>query len=226
MTEPSFVLYDAGRRSGLPNGRYEYRVWPRQVHPAVSYLQRRWALVSAERRSDIYLLSTPRNSNLVKLRNSQQLEIKRRHQDVGTIQYWTMPVSAEFPLATTHQDQVAQALTLRRGLTTKAGQSPAHFLASLPAQTPTVDSHRVQKSRLVFERGACRAEVCRVGFGRWSGLSIALESPSLPSIATAMDDLQLGTLPNRSYGEMIELLCGAFPARCRLQLQFQPDERR
>ncbi|SRR6056297_168421 len=226
MTEPSFVVHASRRSSGLPNRRYEYRIWPRQTHPAVSYLQRTWRLVAAEHRNDIYLIPTTRNPALVKLRNGQQLEIKRRIRDVGTIQLWTMPVSTGFPLANAHRAQLAQALALSGGFNVEAGQSPAHLLAALPARAPALVSQMVRKSRLIFRRGNCRAEICRVAVDSWTGLSIALESTDLSSVAIAMDDLQFGQLRNRSYGEVLGLLCGLHPAGSRLPIQFQPHERR
>jgi len=64
----------------------------------------------------------------------------------------------------------------------------------------------VCKSRLLFETGGCRAEICRVSVAGWRGMTIALESGDLAALVGALDDLRLGGLPNRSYGEALARL--------------------
>src|SRR6056297_85298 len=134
MTGAGFVVLAARRGAGPRDGRYEYRVWPRQPHPALSRLQRTWPLVAAERRSDIYLLPTAPGRALVKLRDGERLEIKRRTHDVGTIQHWEMPVSARFPL---RRRRSPRRPCGNRGCfsigATAAPRSPAPPLAAGPA---------------------------------------------------------------------------------------------
>ncbi len=213
MIGAPFLLYGPGSASRHPDARYEYRVWSGGMHPTLSHLHRGWALVAAERRSDIYLLGQQPGRFLVKLRSGQQLEIKRRMRDVGTIQHWTTPVSAEFPLSAGDRAALSEALGLCGGLNREASLSPAHLLSVFGAGENGVISQMVRKSRLLFERSGCRAEICRVGVGGWTGFSVALEAAALPAIARATEELRLGTDPNRSYGDMLASLAGRQRAR-------------
>lgn len=203
MTDTAFVIRRSRPRAPPDRGRFEYRVWPRVPHPAVSLLLRDWPQTGAERRSDIYLLHPAGDRTLVKLRGGRRLEIKRRDADVGTVQHWTMAGSAEFPLAPAVRGELAAALSLPADLPQAAGRSPAHLLAALAGAGARVVPQTVDKSRLLFREADCRAEICRVSFAGWRGVTIALEAKGLPSIAAALDDLHLGALPNRSYGEAL-----------------------
>ena len=196
-------MTDTRRTSNPSEGRYEYRIWPGSGHPAIAVLNGAWTLSSAERRSDIYLLNPASDRVLVKLRSGDRLEIKRRGRDVGSIQHWSMPLSTEFPLAASDRNRLAEALCLRRILPEVAGQSAAHLLSELATRDGRVIPRTVTKSRLLFRTSGCRAEICRVGVGRWSGKTIALEAEDLASVAHAMDHLLLGSLPNRSYGDAL-----------------------
>lgn len=226
MTGAGFVVQSAGRAPGPPDGRYEYRIWPQRLPSAVSRLQHGWPFVAAERRSDIYLLQPKSDVVLVKLRNGQRLEIKRRKRDVGTIQHWTMPVSTGFPLGVSDREALSEALVPRGELDVESGLSPAHLLAALRAQAPAMVAQPVRKSRLLFGDGDCRAEICRAVVGDWAGLTVALEAASLPSIAHSIDDLQFGRFPNRAYGEVLGPVFGPRPARPGLLIHAQPHERR
>lgn len=226
MMGVGFVVHAPGQADRAADARYEYRVWLGPADPAVSHLQRSWPLVAAERRSDIYLLGPRPDSVLVKLRDGRRLEIKKRTRDVGTVQRWTMPVSAGFPLATGPRAALADALGLRGGLDPDTGLSPAHLLSALGADGNDVVSHTVRKSRLLFARGGCRAEVCRVAVGGQTGLTVALEATALPPIARAIDDLGLGAHPNLSYGDMLGSLAGLRRGRPRILVHVQTQERR
>src|SRR6056297_2156956 len=215
MTETAFLIRSRTRRSATQQqGRFEYRVWPGSSHAAVSLLHRLWPFTDAERRSDIYLVHPASDWMLTKLRGGRRLEIKRRDSDVGTVQHWSMPISAEFPLTPARLGDLAVALSLRGALPASAGLSPAHLVAELAALNTKVHPQTVQKSRLLFQNGRCRAEICRVSIAGWKGLTIALEATDLPAIAAALDDLHLGTLPNRSYGEVL-MRFGSAQARHR-----------
>lgn len=203
MTDTAFVIRRARNGASPQESRFEYRVWPRSSHPAVSLLHRFWPLTDAERRSDIYLVHPASDRTLVKLRDGRRLEIKRRERDVGTVQHWAMPVSTEFPLTPARLRDLAVALSLRGDLSETAGLSPAHLVAEHDAFSTTVVPQAVRKSRLLFRVGSCRAEICRVSIAGWRGLTIALDSPDLPPLAAALEALHLGTLPNRSYGEAL-----------------------
>lgn len=203
MTDTAFIIRRPRRASTSQAGRFEYRVWPRASHPAASLLHRHWPLTDAERRSDIYLVHPASDQTLIKLRGGRRLEIKRRDRDVGTIQHWSMLVSTEFPMTAARRRDLALALSLREDLPQTAGLSPAHLLMALNACDSQVVPQTVQKSRLLFRTGDRRAEICRVTIAGWRGLTIALEAPDLPSIATSLDELHLGQLPNRSYGEAL-----------------------
>jgi len=226
MTGTGFVVHPRPRASSASDARYEYRVWVGLAHPVVSQLQRRWPLVAAERRSDIYLLGPRPDRVLVKLRDGRRLEIKKRMRDVGAVQRWTMPLSAGFPLAAGPRAALAQALGQRGGLAPETGLSPAHLLAAFATERTGVVSHTVRKSRLLFERGGCRAEICRIAVSGRTGLSVALEAAALPPIARAIDDLGLGTHPNRSYGDMLGWLAGLRRARPAVLNNLQTHERR
>lgn len=217
MIGADFVCHAAGRSPGAQGARYEYRVWLGPEDPVVSQLHRGWPLVAAERRSDIYLLGHNPDRVLAKLRDGRRLEIKRRGRDLGTLQHWSMPVSTGFPLSAGARGALAEALSLRSELDADSGRTPAHLLSALGAAGGGVMSFRLRKSRLLFKRGECRAEVCRVATGGRTGLTVALEGPALEPVAQAIDDLGLGARPNLSYGDMLQHL--ARPPRmprCRL----------
>ncbi|SDC03452.1 hypothetical protein [Ruegeria marina] len=206
MTPREFVISESIQAPTGNDGRYEYRVWPRPGHPAIAILNSNWPLVAAERRSDIYLVHAASDRILVKLRSGRRLEIKRREGDVGRIQYWTMPFTSEFPLTASGRHRLAGALSLHGDLPRAASLSPAHLLAAIDARDGRVFPQTVRKSRMLFRNGGCRAEICRVAVGGWTGRTVALEAPDLPSIALAIDPLHLGTLANRSYGDALSRL--------------------
>ena len=226
MSRAGFVVHRPRRESSEPVARYEYRVWFGAADPAVSRLQCRWTLVAAERRSDIYLLGPEPGRVLVKLRDGHRLEIKRRMHDVGTIQLWTLPVSTGFPLAAGHRATLGDALGIDGGLSPETGLSPAHLLSAFGAEGTGLISRTLRKSRLLFERGGCRAEICRVAAGGWTGLTVALEGTDLPEIALAIGDLGLGRFPNRSYGDILQRLSGLRRAGSRGLIYLQTHERR
>lgn len=206
MTETAFLLGRVRTRRACHDTRYEYRIWPGTPHPAVAMLHRLWLLTQAERRDDIYLMHAASHRLLIKLRAGRRLEIKRRHRDVGNVQNWSTPVSVGFPLGARSRADLSRALGLYKGLARAAGLSPAHLLAALGASEEAVAPQTVCKSRLLFETGGCRAEICRVSVAGWRGMTIALESGDLAALVGALDDLRLGGLPNRSYGEALARL--------------------
>lgn len=225
MTETAFLLGRGRARPARSDRRYEYRIWPGPPHPAVALLHRFWPLTEAERRDDIYLMHPHGHRLLVKLRAGRRLEIKRRHRDVGNVQNWSMPVSKGFPLGPRTRADLTRALSLRKGISRAAGLSPAHLLAALGTSDDGVTLHTVRKSRLLFGTGACRAEICRVSVAGWSGMTIALESADLPALVAALDDLRLGGLPNRSYGEALGRLCSLRMRRQAARVALKLTER-
>ena len=218
-------MTDTRRTSNPSEGRYEYRIWPGSGHPAIAILNGAWRLSSAERRSDIYLLHPASDRVLVKLRSGDRLEIKRRGGDVGSIQHWSMPLSTEFPLGASDRNRLAEALCLQSILSEEAGQSAAHLLSELVTRDGWVIPRTVTKSRVLFRTSGCRAEVCRVGVGRWSGKTLALEAEDLVSVAHAIDHLHLGSLPNRSYGEALLRLVAPHASGCGLLVRKPVRER-
>ncbi len=225
MTPPGFVISGRPQAQARAGGRFEYRIWPRAGHPAIAMLNAGWPLVAAERRSDIYLLHAASDRMLVKLRAGDRLEIKRREADMGAIQCWSMPVSEGFPLTAAARHGVARALDLPAGLPEVAGLSAAHLLAAIDAQGGRVIPRTVRKSRLVFRSAGCRAEICRVAVGSWTGRSVALDAADLRRIAQALDHLRLGSLPNRSYGEALMRLLVPEPAARGLLVHMHIQER-
>ncbi len=225
MMSRGFVLSASLQAENRGEDRFEYRIWPRAGHPAIAMLNAGWPLVAAERRSDIYLVHTGCDRTLIKLRSGDRLEIKRRDADVGAIQHWSMAVSAGFPLAAGGRHLLAGALGLHAGLPEVAGLSAAHLLATIDAQGGRVIPRTVSKSRLVFRSGVCRAEICRVAVGGWTGRTVAIESADLPSIVRALDGLHLGSLPNRSYGEALMRLLSPASMPRGLLVHTQVQER-
>ena len=212
MTPPGFVISGRPQAQARAGGRFEYRIWPRAGHPAIAMLNAGWPLVAAERRSDIYLVHAASDRMLVKLRSGDRLEIKHRGPDMGAVQHWSMPVSDSFPLTAAARHGAALALGLPVGLTEVAGLSAAHLLAAIDAQGGQVIPRTVSKSRLVFRSEGCRAEICRVAVGGWTGRTVAVDAADLPGIVQAVDQLRLASLPNRSYGEALMRLLAPEPA--------------
>lgn len=220
MRGSDFILPTQSRRGTMTGRRFEYRIWPRRTHLAHAILQSQWPLAGAERRADIYLIGAHSDRTLVKLRDGRRLEIKRRGRDRGALQDWTAVSSRPFPLAAPDLASLARSLGLPVELSPDAAQSAAHLLADLDAAGGAVIPRTVRKSRLLFQANSCRAEVCRVSIGGWSGLTIALEDPDQSSILAAIDGLRLHTCPNRSYGEALIRLCGLRAERRRLPPAF------
>ncbi|MFW5642118.1 MAG: hypothetical protein ACOCTP_04160 [Roseicyclus sp.] len=211
----AFLAREPDRQGPPPEARYEVRIWPRRPHPAVSLLQGGWPQSGAERRADIYLVHPESERVLVKLRGGERLEIKRLARRIGSVERWTMPVSTDFPLSAPARQAVAEALDLPGSPSEVAGTSPAHLLAALDGP---VRARTVRKSRLLFEAGCCRAEICRVAIDDWTGTTLALEAEDLPALTAAMDTLGLGDLPNRSYGALLLRIPGQAQGRPRLGL--------
>lgn len=186
-------------------GRYEYRVWPHTMNvPAVAKLQSSWLLAGAESRSDIYLVSARSHWTMVKLRSGTRLEIKLREADLaGGLQYWTCPVSSAFPLAPDVRHQLASVIGLPGGIPSEAGLSPAHLLAAVETAMSGILPVPVRKSRLLFENGTCRAEICRATILQHSRLTLSVEDAKASRASTAVQALQLGDMRNLSYGDML-----------------------
>ena len=211
MTRAGSPLRVRRQPDGRPDDRFEYRVWCRRPHPAGSILQRAWQLTGAERRTDIYLLTEDSDRVLVKLRHGGRLKIKRRRACSPPLQRWRRRPSRRFPLTSSERTALAGALRAARGLSSVAALSPAHLLAELgPASAPVV-AQPVRKSRLLFRSAGCRAELCRVAVGGWTGLTVALEAREPAAIAAAVGALSLDALPNRSYGEALLRLAHPHP---------------
>ncbi len=190
-----------------PSGddRFEYRVWSRAAAalPTISVLQSNWKPERTEKRADIYLLGENATHALIKLRDGGRLEIKLRGRDHAGLQYWSVAMSQAFPLSPTALDQFTAHLPLPESLQPGAGLSPAHLLAALLWPGSTIETPIVRKSRLLFRRGSCRAEITHVGLSNQSWMTVAIEDAEPISAAHAVDDLRLGRLPNRSYGDFL-----------------------
>lgn len=187
----------------IEDGRFEFRVWPRHPIPAMTLLQTVWPLVSTETRSDIYLLSPISRHLLVKLRGGRDLEIKRRYADLDGLQYWVSLPPETFPLSRRALTRVAVALACPNHFPPGAGLTQGHLLASLTATNPQVQPRIVQKSRLVFQRSGCLAEITRASWNNQSRLTVALEGQDAVSVATEVRRLELQELLNRSYGDVL-----------------------
>lgn len=183
-------------------GRYEFRVWPREMPQAAGILQKSWSLVGGERRSDIYLLTGHSPERLVKLRAGNRLEVKRREHDAGLLQYWVHDAYPLFPLSRPALRVLAGELGLP-GLDTEAARSPGHLLARLGAFSATVLPMTVRKSRLLFRKDDTRAEICHVAVDGWTRLTLAIEDPDPERALATVEALALADLPNRSYGDML-----------------------
>lgn len=203
MTSCTFVILDSVGSAPVQEGRYEVRVWPRKLIPAVPSLQTEWRLVSAETRADIYLLTPFSPHRLVKLRGGTDLEVKRQHADHDGLQYWTVPTRLTFPLSHRALDRLAIALAAPRGLTPDAGLSPAHLIAALTTSNPHIKPEFIQKARLLFQRGTCRAEITRASWANQSRLTVALEGKDPDLVSAEVRRLKLHDLPNLSYGDVL-----------------------
>jgi hypothetical protein len=203
MTSFAFVVRDAIAESPSNQGRYEYRIWPRRVLPIVPTLQRDWTLDGAETRTDIYLLNSNSPNALVKLRDGRRLEIKRRRPNHGNLQHWWVALSEAFPLPPSALRHLATALLIP-GLPPQTGcLSPAHLLAALSRFDDGFETLTVRKSRLSFRQKSCRAEITRTAWAGRTGLTIALEDIDPGHAERAVEALELGHWPNRSYGDVL-----------------------
>lgn len=203
MTDTDILDGIRPRSEEMAEGRYEFRVWPRGPASTIALLHSRWPLAGAETRADIYLSTTQSPWTLVKLRAGTRLEIKRRGTDLGVLQYWTCPVSAEFPLSRRLLRALAGALGLPGGLPPEAALTPAHLLAALALAAPRVTPVTVRKARLTFCRGTCRAEICRAAvFGRMRK-TVAIEDADPRFARAGIAVLGIDGLPNLSYGDLL-----------------------
>ncbi|WP_397543972.1 hypothetical protein [Roseovarius salis] len=203
MTGAPFARGRHPRSRKTPRTVYEYRCWPPCEGPLAGRLERDWRPVRAETRADIYLLSAISDSCLVRLRDGVMLEIKSRFADAGPLQCWTMARSVPFPMSPDDFLDVAVSLGLSEMPEEQAALSPAHLLSSLGAASRPVVAQSVTKSRLLFERGICRTELCKV---RWAGgevLSLAVSDPCRQGAMAAVRELGLERHRNQSYGEFL-----------------------
>lgn len=199
----AFVIRALPEVSTGPEGRYEFRVWPRSMPTAIARLQATWPLMGADRRADIYLVTPQSPETLVKLRGGQKLEIKQRGPDLGALQFWTGPVSDEFPLGPRAFADLMSAFRLHGGLSPDAALSPAHLLAELSVAAPAIAPVTVRKARLTFRKGTCRAEICRASVHGRSVPTLALEDPDPVSARAAVGALGLDRFANVSYGDIL-----------------------
>jgi len=169
-------------------GRYEYRIWPNTMAvPAVEMLQRSWLLAGAESRSDIYLVSPRSPWILAKLRSGTHLEIKQRQARIaGGLQYWTLPVSSAFPLTPEVRRKLASAIAVLGRLPSEAALSPAHLVAAVETALPGVVPVTARKSRLLFRKGASRAEICRTTILGHARLTLCVEDAEASRAAAAV----------------------------------------
>ncbi|MCF3974691.1 hypothetical protein [Paracoccus salsus] len=198
----SFVLIAEGDPGQAPQGRYEFRIWPRVWPRAARLVQKSWPLAGADRRSDIYLFTPHSPLRLVKLRGGTQLEAKRRGRDLGPLQYWTHHSYPRFPLSHRALRALAQELGTAC-LPAEAGLSPAHLVAGLGASAPDVLPVTVGKARLRFQKAGSSLEICHVVSAGQSRRTLAVEDPDPDSALRALDGLGIGHLPNLSYGDAL-----------------------
>ena len=197
-----FLLVAEETQGQTPHIQFEFRIWPPGWPGAASQVQRSWRPEGAERRSDIYLLTSHSPVRLVKLRAGTRLETKRRGPDCEPLQSWTRRPYPTFPLSRLALRDLADELGTEL-LPPDAGLSPAHLVAELGASAPAVLPITVRKSRLLFSKGNCRAEICRVAVSGRPRLTLAIEGPD-PNVALrSIEALRIGHLRNRSCGEML-----------------------
>jgi len=197
-----FQIISENTQRQTPQSQFEFRIWPHSWPAAASQVQKSWQLMGAERRSDIYLLTPHSADRLVKLRAGTRLETKRRSYDCGPLQFWTNHLYPVFPMPRLALRALAGDLSVDP-LPPEFGLSPAHLVAGLGASAPTVLPLTVRKSRLVFSKGNSRAELCHVAMFGQTRLSLAIEAPDPDSAFRTIDSLDIGDMPNRSYGEML-----------------------
>lgn len=203
MTSCMFIMHEPDFETPSKHGRYEYRIWPRSIPASVPMLHRDWVLENAQSRADIYLLNGNSSHTLVKLRDGKRLEIKRRGKDLRGLQHWRVALSQDFPLSRLALDDLTTALRLPNRPSQAARLSPAHCLAELSDSSSSLETRTLQKSRLIFRRGTCRAEITRVTWNGLPRLTIALEDPEPDRAAQGVRALGLDRWPNRSYGDVL-----------------------
>jgi len=186
----------------VDQGRFEFRVWPRVWPHAVILMQKYWPLVGAERRSDVYLVTTRSPLCLVKLRGGTLLERKQRGRDIAALQCWTHESFGPFPLAPPVVRALASDLQVA-GLPPDAGRSPGQLVTCLRTQATAVRAVPVRKSRLIFRKDDTRLEICRVVIAGRPRLTLAIEDSDPDRALKTVDALGIGHLPNLSYGDVL-----------------------
>ncbi len=198
----------AGTLGTSSDARYEYRIWPTTLPRANAHLQNGWTLERCEARSDIYLLSSFSTRQIIKLRDGERLELKSLIGMCGALQLWEVPLATGFPLGLEDLRRVDECLNPAQILNPAARLSPSHLIADLTQPRADVAILNVRKSRALFTRDGCRAEITQVRVAGKPLMTFAIEDPDPDHARRIVRELELEDLPNRDYGDVLRAAAG------------------
>lgn len=177
---------------------YEYRAWPVHAGPLIDAIHNSFPFLGMEARTDDYVLPVQMKCDfyLPKIRSGTKFEIKRRLSGLGLMEIWQREVSQVFPLDPELLPLLEEMYPGAPVSRTAMG-TPAHLVSALSSHSFVC---RVEKTRLLYQAGPCKAEITRISLYERNALTIALESSEPGPVSDFLDNLDAPLPPNLDYG--------------------------
>lgn len=171
--------------------RWEYRIWPRTIPPALEPRLATTTMPPEPARTDTYLL-TEDPDIMPKLRDDELLDIKRRRGRRDGLERWTALKKCAFPLGPgdlwPFPDRLArQSGWMRPDLLADAAREAGLLVAS------------VRKSRRLFEIESTSLEITQVDGGGLPPLTLCAEGEDFEATRRVAELYGLTDLPNINY---------------------------
>jgi hypothetical protein len=189
------------RASGKGGRIYEYRAWPEEAETMASTISRSFRPSQTEQRTDDYLLPVRPcgGSYLPKIRGGQKFEVKECLGTQAGMEIWKRVVSQKFPLDPGLRGLLASiypgVLIPRRAL-----ETPRRLVQAL---APHVFLCRVRKTRQLYRKGPCKAEVTQIEAFGVPAITVALECGRPGPVLEFLDQAPDPHPPNLNYGDWL-----------------------
>lgn len=177
---------------------FEYRTWPDNPGAFIDAIHKNFPFLGMEERTDDYVLPVQMKCDfyLPKIRSGNKFEIKRRVSELGPMEIWQREVSQIFPLDPALLPLLEEMYPGAPVSRTAMG-SPAHLVSALSSHSFVC---RVEKSRMLYQAGPCRAEITHINLYQRSALTIALESSEPEPVNDFLECIEAPLPPNLDYG--------------------------
>lgn len=183
--------------------RYEFR----QFGAALEKFRDAFAGFGASRQQpasrETYIVTRLNIESNVKIRGGR-LQVKTLKARLGMLEQWARPLNAELPVSVEDIENVvlpALGLDIEIGERGAFAQGP---LLALLADQPALAVAEVEKSRTLYEIGACVAEFCALRIGDQKMHTIAVEATDAEAELALLGQVGLADAANESYAEFLQ----------------------